>query len=450
MDPNHVTSEDLSRFSAEELNHYIGIATDEALKYEAIYKLGINYSNMQNIDGLNECKARYMQYASEKADPHLLAMAYRLSGIANRRTGNLHQALDDFTTALNHISNTDKLQPKAFILEALGTVFVQLGMYQEALDKFVETYRINSLGTNKEMTAVAAFNIALTLNFFNRYGEMAPYLEEAAKGAKELNNLQLEVNSLIYLGLAQRGLNRREAALVSLTKAFETSERLGAAPFMASAASNLGMILSELGHNGEAKTYLDKAWHLLTKMGDPSPLRDLHGVYYNIYKGQEDYKNALDHYIKERELDQQIRNDVTMQKAHRLEAQLEIERKEKQIAIERARHEQDLANARLQTLSKIASEMAHEVQNPLQFVNNFSQLNLELNDELIEFLDKNDLDEVRAINSDMQENNQKIREHGMRIAKIVDELQTQANMAKAGELEIDTTNLHDFSNRAAQ
>lgn len=450
MDISHITPEDLSRLSAAELEEYISLATDEGMKYDAVYKLAIAYSNMQNMEGLNERKAQYMQYAQAKGDPQLLAIAYRLSGLANRRIGNLHQALDDFSTSLKYISETDRLNLKANILEALGTVYVQLGMHQEALEKFLETYKINSLGTNKEMTAVAAFNVALTLHLFNRYADMAPYLEEAMEGAKELKNMQLEVNTWIYLGLAQKGMNRYEDALQSLRKAMALSEQLGAGPFISSAASNMGMILTEMGQYNEAKEYLDKALNLAERMGDPSHLKDIHGLFFNMYKAQENYKNALEHYIKERELDQQIRNEATLQKAHRLESQLELERKENEIAIERAQHAQELANARLQTLGKIASEMAHEIQNPLQFVNNFSDLNLELNEELIEFLDKNDLEEVRAINSDMQENNKKIREHGIRIAKIVDELQTQANMAKAGELEVDTTNSHDFSSRDNQ
>jgi signal transduction histidine kinase len=63
--------------------------------------------------------------------------------------------------------------------------------------------------------------------------------------------------------------------------------------------------------------------------------------------------------------------------------------------------------------------IAHEIQNPLNFVNNFSDVNTELVDELQQEADKGNLEEVKAIANDIKVNEQKINHHGKRADAIV-------------------------------
>ncbi|MGB5668518.1 MAG: HAMP domain-containing sensor histidine kinase, partial [Maribacter sp.] len=67
----------------------------------------------------------------------------------------------------------------------------------------------------------------------------------------------------------------------------------------------------------------------------------------------------------------------------------------------------------------LTAGIAHEIQNPLNFVNNFSEVNTELIDELSEEVDKGNLDEVKTIAKDIKENEQKINHHGKRADAIV-------------------------------
>jgi len=58
------------------------------------------------------------------------------------------------------------------------------------------------------------------------------------------------------------------------------------------------------------------------------------------------------------------------------------------------------------------SSSAHEIQNPLNFVNNFSEVNSELVDELEQEVQKGNLDGIKSIAKDIKENEQKIIHHG--------------------------------------
>ncbi|MGB5386024.1 MAG: HAMP domain-containing sensor histidine kinase, partial [Eudoraea sp.] len=70
-------------------------------------------------------------------------------------------------------------------------------------------------------------------------------------------------------------------------------------------------------------------------------------------------------------------------------------------------------------LGELTAGIAHEIQNPLNFVNNFSDVNTELIDELSEEVEKGNLDEVKTIAKDIKENEQKINHHGKRADAIV-------------------------------
>jgi len=87
-----------------------------------------------------------------------------------------------------------------------------------------------------------------------------------------------------------------------------------------------------------------------------------------------------------------------------------------------------VASEKNATLGKIATEMAHEIQNPLNFVNNFSEINNELLQELKVELEANNTNEAKYIVADLIGNSSKINENRKCVSKIVKELQRQANL----------------------
>jgi signal transduction histidine kinase len=71
------------------------------------------------------------------------------------------------------------------------------------------------------------------------------------------------------------------------------------------------------------------------------------------------------------------------------------------------------------SLGELTAGIAHEIQNPLNFVNNFSEINTELSSEILEAAEKGDLEEVKAIAADIRNNQEKISQHGKRADSIV-------------------------------
>lgn len=106
----------------------------------------------------------------------------------------------------------------------------------------------------------------------------------------------------------------------------------------------------------------------------------------------------------------------------------------------KAAQEQLVQQEKLASLGQLTAGIAHEIKNPLNFVNNFSDVSIELVQEIRNELtdlkrisaDPGTLDEVREILDDVQANLEKILEHGRRADGIVKSMLLHSR-GKSGE-----------------
>jgi signal transduction histidine kinase len=122
--------------------------------------------------------------------------------------------------------------------------------------------------------------------------------------------------------------------------------------------------------------------------------------------------------------------------------QIETQHKalEKTLADLKNTQNQLIQSEKMASLGELTAGIAHEIQNPLNFVNNFSEVNAELIDELELEIDKGNYIGVKTIAKDIRENEQKINMHGKRADFVVKGM-LQHSRPNTGEKRITNINV---------
>ncbi|MBP9104430.1 MAG: two-component sensor histidine kinase [Chitinophagaceae bacterium] len=94
---------------------------------------------------------------------------------------------------------------------------------------------------------------------------------------------------------------------------------------------------------------------------------------------------------------------------------------------------------KMASLGELTAGIAHEIQNPLNFVNNFSEVSKELLDEMKEEIEKGNYDEAKDIANDVIQNLEKINHHGKRADGIVKGM-LQHSRTSSGQKELTDIN----------
>ncbi|MCW8941352.1 MAG: hypothetical protein OQJ88_11945, partial [Flavobacteriales bacterium] len=193
--------------------------------------------------------------------------------------------------------NYNKGLSKAY--NTLGTIYADLGMYNEALKYYNITIEINKEHDLKDGMASAYANIANIHAYLQNFKTAKEYFLLSNKEFKAINRIDSKVKTDLSLSKVYKSLNQEDSADYYLDEAFK-SVRKKEANIHLLANVFLYKAQSELAKNNYAETllYLQDAEEKFTKVNSPYDLFQVYNIYGELYYQQKKYNLAIKYYTE--------------------------------------------------------------------------------------------------------------------------------------------------------
>ncbi len=463
-----------------------------ALLGEAHFTLGVVKKKLHaNHHALNAFEQAVRLFEKTTDRDGLAKSLIRLGGTKNEM-GDIEGALNDISKALRIAEAQNNEFRTSHAHNSLGNIFFNQGNFTLALKHFFNALPFTEKTENHLAAGTLLRNIGNVYAFQSDLERAESYHQKSLNNYRTVGNEIETIHQLANLGSVLLQKKKYREAKKHLYEAVEIADKIGAPNTLAYTYFSLGQVYFEEHNTASALEHFEKARTINTETDDKRNLAlTLNGIaatfifsgeietaepylldaiettreaqllneeketlklLSEVRKQQRRYPEALMLYEKYAMLKEQLLNADKIREAEALQTQMAIENKEKEIEIERLRnielktaYEQLKAaqhrliqQEKLASLGQLTAGVAHEIQNPLNFVNNYSDLSVELLEELAAANDDAERSEIIEM---LRANLTSIHKNGNRAGSIVKSMLEHSNAGKSERVASDINHI---------
>jgi len=367
-------------------------------------------------------------------------------GVTYKQLGNFEKALDYLYQSLHIFREDENRLFQSYPINIIGSIYFENGNYTKALEYFEEGLTIRQASLDKLGEAGSLDNIGFTHFKLGNYAQATSYCKRSLLMAESTQDERTQSNALLHLAEIYKQAEDIEKATKFSNRSLELKKAIGDRRREVEMLLFLADLYKTVDHN-KVLEVLNNALQISeeTKMLDLFSRTHFHLSGY--YKQEGNYEEAVKHLESHINLEKEFNKNAIGQKISTLEITHKVEetRKEadaakqkneeltklnEEIEDQRKKLENALANLKatqtqliqsekMASLGELTAGIAHEIQNPLNFVNNFADVSNELLEEMKTELEEGHKKDAMAILDNVKQNLEKILHHGKRADAIV-------------------------------
>ena len=359
------------------------------------------YTNTGNRDKESFYLSLALKTAQSINNSTMIALITLNAGGAYLRKGQPDSALVFIKTSQEHIKKSGYKTYEGENLRNLGDLYLHKKEYPLAKQYYSESIASSMANNNKTGKSLGLYALANYFNVLHKTDSACYYVHRAIDEFNSLNNYKGLSQAYYFLHELYKKTNDADSAYhylqlyTYLSDAYNKSERDKIDAYQ-NVGFNQQIEMKEREKKQIEKENTIRTYAMIAGIGVLILIASL------LYINNQNRKKA----------------NQLLQK-QKLEIEIQKSNVEKTLGDLKSTQAQLIQSEKMASLGELTAGIAHEIQNPLNFVNNFSELNRELVSDLNEEINKGNIEDVKAIANDIKQNSEKINHHGLRASSIV-------------------------------